>query len=324
MKNIGGSYGGALTAGLFLQEFVDGVPWVHLDIAGPAFLGSDDGYLPKGGTGFGVRTLIELADTFEAPPPLAVGRPSGGTAQGGSAQDSRAQGGDAEVHHPEGCRRSTRTRASVRFRSGALVAALALVAPALVFVASPAAARVPAEDDVVTVHVRDNVFRPSNLAVETGDGRALGQRRPEPPQRQARLAAAPSAARTCSPGQSYAHTLRRRRGLRLLLHAPRHAGQGPARQPRRRRRRRRLDVTPVGASDAPAPTIAASGRTIRVPADAKTIQAGVDRARPGDLVLVSPGVYREKVTIVDRRHRAARGRTATAPSSTASSSARTA
>ena len=36
LKNIGGSYGGALTAGLFLQEFVDGVPWVHLDIAGPA------------------------------------------------------------------------------------------------------------------------------------------------------------------------------------------------------------------------------------------------------------------------------------------------
>ena len=37
IKNIGGSYGGALTAGLFLQEFVDGAPWVHLDIAGPAF-----------------------------------------------------------------------------------------------------------------------------------------------------------------------------------------------------------------------------------------------------------------------------------------------
>ena len=61
MKNIGGSYGGALTAGLFLQEFVDGAPWVHLDIAGPACRGADDGYLTKGGTGFGVRTLVELA-----------------------------------------------------------------------------------------------------------------------------------------------------------------------------------------------------------------------------------------------------------------------
>jgi leucyl aminopeptidase len=67
IKNVGPREGGALTAGLFLQEFVDGVPWVHLDIAGPAFIGSDDGYLPKGGTGFGVRTLIELASTFEPP-----------------------------------------------------------------------------------------------------------------------------------------------------------------------------------------------------------------------------------------------------------------
>jgi hypothetical protein len=60
----GGGYGGALTAGLFLQEFVDGAPWVHLDIAGPARAGSDDGYVVKGGTGFGVRTLVELDDTF--------------------------------------------------------------------------------------------------------------------------------------------------------------------------------------------------------------------------------------------------------------------
>ncbi len=67
LKNIGSSYGGALTAGLFLQEFVDGAPWVHLDIAGPARASADDGYLVKGGTGFGVRTLIELARGYEAP-----------------------------------------------------------------------------------------------------------------------------------------------------------------------------------------------------------------------------------------------------------------
>jgi leucyl aminopeptidase len=67
LKNIGGSYGGALTAGLFLQEFVDEAPWVHVDIAGPARANADDGYLTKGGTGFGVRTLVELARTFEAP-----------------------------------------------------------------------------------------------------------------------------------------------------------------------------------------------------------------------------------------------------------------
>ncbi len=65
MKNIGGSYGGALTAGLILGEFVaDGIPWAHLDIAGPAFADSDDGEVVTGGTGFGVRLLVDLACTF--------------------------------------------------------------------------------------------------------------------------------------------------------------------------------------------------------------------------------------------------------------------
>ena len=66
LRNIStGSYGGALTAALFLSEFVDGVPWVHLDIAGPARAGGDDGYLVKGGTGFAVRTLVELVDRLQ-------------------------------------------------------------------------------------------------------------------------------------------------------------------------------------------------------------------------------------------------------------------
>ena len=65
MKNIGGSYGGALTAGLILGEFVaDGIPWAHLDIAGPAFADGDDGEVVTGGTGFGVRLLVDLACTF--------------------------------------------------------------------------------------------------------------------------------------------------------------------------------------------------------------------------------------------------------------------
>jgi leucyl aminopeptidase len=59
LRNVTGDrYGGALTAGLFLQEFVDGRPWVHLDIAGPARADSDDGYLGKGSTGVAVRTLL--------------------------------------------------------------------------------------------------------------------------------------------------------------------------------------------------------------------------------------------------------------------------
>jgi leucyl aminopeptidase len=68
LKNISGNRGGgALTAGLFLSEFAGDVPWAHLDIAGPARASGDDGYIAKGGTGFGVRTLVELLSTFEKP-----------------------------------------------------------------------------------------------------------------------------------------------------------------------------------------------------------------------------------------------------------------
>jgi leucyl aminopeptidase len=68
VKNVsGGGYGGALTAGLFLKEFTDGIPWAHLDIAGPARAGSDDGYIVKGGTGYGVTTLVELVTNFTKP-----------------------------------------------------------------------------------------------------------------------------------------------------------------------------------------------------------------------------------------------------------------
>ena len=60
LKNIGGRSAGALTAGLFLKEFVGDIPWVHLDIAGPSRSEEDDGALVKGATGTGVRTLLEL------------------------------------------------------------------------------------------------------------------------------------------------------------------------------------------------------------------------------------------------------------------------
>ena len=64
MRNIGGPYGGVITASLFLAEFVGDTPWAHLDIAGPMDSDSDDGWLSKGATGYGTRTLIELAITF--------------------------------------------------------------------------------------------------------------------------------------------------------------------------------------------------------------------------------------------------------------------
>ena len=59
LKNVGDRWGGAITAALFLGEFVpEDLPWVHLDIAGPAFNEKDTPEAPAGGTGAGVRTLI--------------------------------------------------------------------------------------------------------------------------------------------------------------------------------------------------------------------------------------------------------------------------
>lgn len=63
MKNTGPRYGGSINAALFLKEFVGDVPWVHLDIAGPARWPDDEHYQVKGGSGFGVRTLVKLIET---------------------------------------------------------------------------------------------------------------------------------------------------------------------------------------------------------------------------------------------------------------------
>lgn len=64
LNNLGTGEGQAVCAGFFLKNFVD-YPWIHLDIAGPAYRGSSSTYLPKGGTGFGVRLLYQfLKDNF--------------------------------------------------------------------------------------------------------------------------------------------------------------------------------------------------------------------------------------------------------------------
>lgn len=63
ISNIPSSrYGGTITAALFLEEFVDKKPWVHLDIAGPAYFEKGHDLGPKGGSGFGVRTLLNLLE----------------------------------------------------------------------------------------------------------------------------------------------------------------------------------------------------------------------------------------------------------------------
>ena len=65
LNNIGGPVAGALTAGLFLQEFVpEGRPWAHLDIAGPFIREKDWKYYEAGAIGFGLKTLVDLAERF--------------------------------------------------------------------------------------------------------------------------------------------------------------------------------------------------------------------------------------------------------------------
>ena len=67
MKNIGGPYGGSITAACFLQRFIENdTPWVHLDIAGKAWADKPADITPKGGTGFGVRMLNRLVDDYRA------------------------------------------------------------------------------------------------------------------------------------------------------------------------------------------------------------------------------------------------------------------
>jgi leucyl aminopeptidase len=67
LNNIGGENPGAITAALFLAEFVGNVPWAHIDIAGPMNSDMDEAWRPKGATGFGTRLLIDLAMNFRRP-----------------------------------------------------------------------------------------------------------------------------------------------------------------------------------------------------------------------------------------------------------------
>ena len=58
LKNVGGKWGGAITAAKFLEQFVDGTPWAHLDIAGPSWSESETATRDAGATGCFVRTLV--------------------------------------------------------------------------------------------------------------------------------------------------------------------------------------------------------------------------------------------------------------------------
>ncbi len=65
LKNVGGPLAGAITAGLFIREFVDGKPWIHIDIAGTAMCDKESGLYSIGGTGVGVRLLTSLFKLME-------------------------------------------------------------------------------------------------------------------------------------------------------------------------------------------------------------------------------------------------------------------
>jgi leucyl aminopeptidase len=67
LTNMGGVNAGSITAALFLEEFVDGTPWAHVDIAGTAQQPAVRTWRNKGASGFGAKLLIELATGFSAP-----------------------------------------------------------------------------------------------------------------------------------------------------------------------------------------------------------------------------------------------------------------
>jgi leucyl aminopeptidase len=73
LSNLGGKYAGATTAALFLQEFVDGIPWAHLDIAGTMQSDNDESWRSAGATGYGARLLLELTASL-LPSPAGTAR----------------------------------------------------------------------------------------------------------------------------------------------------------------------------------------------------------------------------------------------------------
>ncbi|MCI0354388.1 MAG: aminopeptidase, partial [Acidobacteria bacterium] len=65
MVNSGGRYGGAVSAAMFLKEFTEDTPWIHLDIAGTAWMEEQKPWIAKGPSGIAVRSLVEFVRGFE-------------------------------------------------------------------------------------------------------------------------------------------------------------------------------------------------------------------------------------------------------------------
>ncbi len=70
LKNLGGANAGSITAALFLEEFIAGIPWVHIDMCGTAHCAADNSWRSKGMTGYGARLLIDFLMSFKKPAAL--------------------------------------------------------------------------------------------------------------------------------------------------------------------------------------------------------------------------------------------------------------
>jgi hypothetical protein len=66
LKHVGERYGGAITAALFLREFVEQIPWIHCDIPGAVYADRPSGVYPKGATGHAVATFLKLVEGFSS------------------------------------------------------------------------------------------------------------------------------------------------------------------------------------------------------------------------------------------------------------------
>ena len=95
IMNTGGRWGGAVTAAMFLKEFAEETPWIHLDIAGTAWMDDNKAWIAKGPSGIAVRSLVEFVRDFEANGGRsgATGGGSGINAVGTQAAQRRADSG---------------------------------------------------------------------------------------------------------------------------------------------------------------------------------------------------------------------------------------
>jgi len=94
IMNTGGRWGGAVTAAMFLKEFAEETPWIHLDIAGTAWMDDNKAWIAKGPSGVAVRSLVEFVRDFETDGQhSSAGGGSGMKAVGTQAAQRRADSG---------------------------------------------------------------------------------------------------------------------------------------------------------------------------------------------------------------------------------------